>query len=216
MYQQSGEEHLKAFDLWSSDDHSAWQSAFDRYSAVIEKQGSNRLPEHDRWFREELPGIIAGRSPAYITLDEMARVTEWKMARGVWRARNLVLVKGNAPELVESTSRAAIERIPEDAESASVNERYAPIAEMAKLAGVGPATASAVIVAAAPKIYPFFDDIVADQIPGLGPVDYTLPYYRRYADLIRDRAARLGGPWTPTRVERALWSHAGGKAKATN
>ena len=173
------------------------------------------MPEHDRWYREDLPSIIAGRTPGFITLAEMARVTEWKMSRGVWRARNLVLVKGNAPEFVESTSRTAIARIPVDADAASITERYAPIAEMMKLAGVGPATASAVIVAAAPDIYPFFDDIVADQIPTLGPVDYTLPYYRRYADTIRDRATELGAPWTPTRVERALWAYLGGKTKAT-
>ncbi len=202
-------------DLWSSSNLDAWHAALERYQAVIALQGSNRLPEHDRWYREDLPSIIAGRTPGFITLDEMARVTEWKMARGAWRARNLVLVKGNAPELVEETSRAAIARIPSDAAAASTSELYAPIADMTRLAGVGPATASAVLVAAAPDIYPFFDDIVANQIPRLGPVDYTLPYYRRYADAVRARATKLGVSWTPALVERALWSHAGGKAKAT-
>ena len=121
-------------ELWGVDDAAAWQAALDRYEAVIEAQGVAKLAELDRWYREELPAAIAGREPARVTHEELVRLTEWKMARGVWRARNLVLVKGNAPEEVESRSAVALARIPDE---------RAPIAELAKLAGVGPATASA-------------------------------------------------------------------------
>ncbi|HEU4457218.1 MAG TPA: hypothetical protein VFR81_29380, partial [Longimicrobium sp.] len=86
-----------------------------------------------------------------------------------------------------------------------------PIAMLAKLAGVGPATASAVASAAAPDVYPFFDELVAAQIPGIGQVTFTPREYARYADALRERAARLGSGWTPVDVERALWAHVGGK-----
>jgi hypothetical protein len=68
------------------------------------------------------------------------------------------------------------------------------------------------MAAAHPEIYPFFDELVAAQIPGLGPVAWTLAYYRKYAEALRERASELGGRWTPVKVERALWSHVGGKA----
>lgn len=125
------------------------------------------------------------------------------MARGVWRARNLALVRGNDPARVERTSAAALARVPHPT---------APIAALAELAGVGPATASGVASAAAPEVYPFFDELVAAQIPGIGQVSFTPGEYARYAEALRERAARLGSSWTPTMVERALWAHTGGKA----
>ncbi len=90
----------------------------------------------------------------------------------------------------------------------------APISTIAELEGVGPATASAVVAAAAPETYPFFDELVAAEIPGLGEVKFTLGYYARYADQIRARAAALGKGWTPAMVERAVWASVGGKAGA--
>jgi hypothetical protein len=166
-------------------------------------QGVEALPELDRWVRGELPSIVGGRRQPHVTLDELVRVTKWKMARGVWRARNLVLVQANLPETVVETSREALAKVP---------DRRAPIDLLSRLGGVGPATASAVAAAAAPGIYPFFDDLVAQQVPELGKVAFTLPYYLKYAAALRSRAQQLGGDWSPAAVERALWAHAGGKA----
>lgn len=189
--------------MWNSQDKKSWRRALLRYEAVIEAQGSDRLPALDRWYRVDFLEAIAGRDPLHITLDELVELTKWKMTRGVWRGRNLSLVKGNDPELVIETSRHALGRIPDP---------KAPISGLAKLAGVGPATASAVAAAAAPDVYPFFDDIVADHVPHLGKVAYTLKYYTEYSDALRGKAAALGEDWTPALVERALWAHAGGKA----
>ena len=176
------------------------------YEDVVARQGVARLPEHDTWYREELPRAIASRSPAHVTLPELVRLTEWKMARGVWRARNLVLVRGNEPGAVIETSTDALSKIPHPTR---------PISILATLAGVGPATASAVVAASAPGSYPFFDELVAAQLPELGKVAWTLGYYARYAEALRERARQLGGDWTPVMLERALWAHAGGKVGAT-
>ncbi len=190
-------------DLWTSDSREAWTAALESYGAVVERQGVAKLAELDRWCREELPAAIAARDPAHVTHGDLVRVTEWKMARGVWRARNLALVRGNPEEEVERTSTQALAAIPDPVR---------PIATLSKLAGVGPATASAVAAAAAPEVYPFFDELVGAQVPGLGEVAFTMGYYGKYADALRERARRLGGEWTPVMVERALWAHAGGKA----
>src|SRR5512133_1525287 len=99
--------------LWSSSALGDWRRALDRYDAVVAAQGVARLPELDRWYRDELPRAIAARRPAaHVTLDELARLTEWKMARGVWRGRNLALVRGNAPQAVVDASTAAIAAMP--------------------------------------------------------------------------------------------------------
>jgi hypothetical protein len=193
-------------DLTASQPAATLRRALDSYEDVIARQGVAKLPERDRWYREELPRAIASRASAHVTLPELVRVTEWKMARGEWRARNLVLVRGNEPESVIDTSADALSKIPHPTR---------PISTLATLAGVGPATASAVVAAAAPELYPFFDELVAAQLPELGKVAWTLGYYARYAEALRTRARELGDDWTPVKLERALWALAGGKAGAT-
>lgn len=190
-------------NLWNSDSAAEWRAALAAYEAVIAAQDVARLPELDRWYREDLPAAIAARRAAHVTHDELVRVTEWKMARGIFRPRNLVLVRGNPPETVVKASTAALAAIPDSKR---------PIALLAELAGVGPATASAIAAAAAPDVYPFFDELVGAQVPGLGTVAFSPAYYAKYATALRDRAEKLGAPWTPSTVEQALWAHVGGKA----
>ena len=190
---------MRTPDLWNTDAPAAWRDALSRYDAVIARHGVTRLMELDRWYHDELPDAIGARRPMHVTLGELVRLTEWKMARGVWRAPNLVLVRGNDERTVVETSTAALAAMPHPTE---------PIRQLASLDGVGPATASAVVAAAAPDVYPFFDELVAAQVPGLGKVAWTHGFYARYADALRERAVQLGDPWTPAAVERALWANA--------
>jgi hypothetical protein len=190
-------------ELWSSTSNTQWRDALARYDDVVARQGVARLAELDQWYRDELPGAIAARGEPHVTHGELVRLTEWKMARGVWRAPNLILVRGNDAKLVVTTSTEALAAAPHPTK---------PIATLATLAGVGPATASAAASAFAPEIYPFFDELVAAQVPKLGAVKWTMSYYGSYADALRTRAAALGDEWTPTLVERALWATVGGKA----
>ena len=183
----------------------ALEDARARYEQVVERQGVARLAELDRWYHAELPGLIAGRAQPHVALDELVRLTEWKMARGVWRARNLVLVRSNAEVTVREVSGDALALVP---------HATRPVATLSTLKGIGPATASAVLAAAHPERYPFFDELVAAQLPGLGAVKWTLGYYARYADALRTAAATLGDDWSAAELERALWAFVGGKAGA--
>lgn len=192
-------------DLFGSSDDARWTDALARHDSVVSAQGVARLPELDGWYRESLPPAIASRNVPCITIDELVRTTEWKMARGVWRAPNLVLVRSNDAARVIDVSAAALALVPHPT---------GPVERLASLSGVGPATASAVVAAFDPSRYPFFDELVAAQIPGLGTVAWTLGYYARYATALRDRAATLGQDWTPAAVATALWAHVGGKAGA--
>ena len=190
-------------DLWGADATAAWQGALDRYPAVVAGQNVAALIQLDQWYRDELPGLITARSMPHATLAELVRVTEWKMYRGVWRAPNLLRVKRNDADLVHATTARALALVPHPTK---------PITEIATLDGVGPATASAIMAASAPSIYPFFDELVAAQIPSLGPVAWTPGYYAKYAEALRVRARDFGTSWTPVMLERALWANVGGKS----
>ena len=189
--------------LWPDDSERAWRHALARYPDVVAAQGVERLAALDAWYQQELPTTVGGRRPPHATHAELVRLTEWKMARGVWRAPNLVRVRNVPPQDVKDASTEALAAAPDPRR---------PIAILSKLDGVGPATASALMAAARPETYPFFDELVAAQVPTLGKVAWTLGYYLKYAAALRERAAALGGGWTPAMVERALWAHAGGKA----
>lgn len=194
--------------LWSSDSCRQWADALERYPATVARQGSELLTRRDSWYQDELPGQIAKRRPARVMRDELVWIVEWKMARGVWRARNLHLARSNPADQVESASQAAF--------GAADNERRA-LGLLAELKGVGPATASALLAAYQPERYPFFDDIVAEQVPGLAPGEFTIRAYLAYAEALRRRSSELSsscpqGGWTAQRVGLALWSAAGGKA----
>jgi hypothetical protein len=191
--------------LWASQDESQWRRALDTYPSVLDQQGVQKLPALDAWVRDELPATLASRRLAHITRDELVRVTEWKMHRGVWRAPNVVRVKSNDAELVMQTTVRAFALCPHPTK---------PVGEIATLDGVGPATASSVLAAFLPAVYPFFDELVAAQVPGLGAVKWTLGYYGTYAARLRERAAALGIGWTAAMVERAVWASVGGKASA--
>ena len=193
-------------DLWAADDCAAWAAALADYPACISRQPSALLHKRDPWYRDELPARIAARPEPFITRDELVWVVEWKMARGAWRARNLHLARANPPDEVEDRSRAAFAAVPDE---------RAPLKLLGALKGIGPATASAVLAAYRPDLYPFFDDVVAAQVPGLS-ADFTLTAYLPYAAALRARAARLAThcpdqPWTAQLVGLALWSASGGK-----
>src|SRR6476661_156894 len=112
--------------LWLNSSPAVWQRALDSYPDIVARQKVGRLPDLDLWYRDELPATITRRRPRHITHAELVQLTEWKMARGVWRAPNLVLVKGNDAELVKTTSAAAL---------ASAPHPTAPVSTLASLAG---------------------------------------------------------------------------------
>lgn len=179
-----------------------WHQALDAYNSTIEQQGDERLSNLDRWYHGELRTTLLGRDEPHILHEELEGIAGWKMRRGVWRERNRRLVGGNPPELVIELSRTAFAEVP---------DLRKPITTLSKLAGVGPATASAVLAAYAPEVYPFFDEVVAGQIPSLDEVAFTTKYYIAYAEAIRGRTAELTATcthksWTPHEVDQALWA----------
>jgi hypothetical protein len=194
--------------LWTETSCEAWRDALAAYPDVVAEQGSDLLKRLDPWYRQELPALLAERAEPFVTRDELVRVVEWKMARGVWRPRNLQLARSNDEATVREASRAAFAAAPDPRR---------PLRLLGELKGVGPATASAVLAARLPERYPFFDEVVAAQAPGLAPGEFTLKAYLAYAAALRERAATLAAAcppdgWDAQSVGLALWAAAGGKA----
>jgi hypothetical protein len=203
--------------IWAVNDCQAWLDALDSYEQAIADVGGERLVNLDVWYRNTLPGLISERQEPCIYSDELEGIAAWKMRRGVWRERNRYLISQNAPEKVEELSRAAF-RSALDVSEADHNR---PIKLLSELSGVGPATASAVMAAYAPDKYPFFDELVAAQIPGLGPVAFTARYYANYSRVLRERASALNATcadtqqtrtWTAHDVAQAMWAYAASKS----
>ncbi len=197
--------------LWQAEHCSAWDAALAAYPRALAAYGGDKLVALDQWFHEVWPADVWGREPPSVTRDELLRVIRWKMGRGVWRERNLRLAETNAAADVAATIMVALGAAPDPRR---------PLDEIARLRGVGAATASAVLAALLPAEYPFLDETVGAQVPGLGPVGFSLRYYLPYAAALRDRAAQLdrGCPhrrWTAHAVDLALWSAANADRQAS-
>src|SRR5690242_9181746 len=132
--------------IWGQKECQPWHDMLRAYPEVIAAQGSERLSVLDKWYRETLPPMLAARPEPYILLQELHDIADWKMTRGVWRERNRQLISSNPPERVREASHRAFAEVP---------DLRKPINTLAELAGVGPATASAVMAAYAPQAYPF-------------------------------------------------------------
>lgn len=195
-------------NLWESNRCKEWRKALDAYEGVLLAQHVNQLPELDAWYRTELPALIAARQPPYVTRDEMVDILRWKMKRGVWRETNRLRLLSNDARRVKQLTTAAFAAVP---------DLKKPVQLLSALDGVGPATASAVLAAYCPDLYPYFDEWAAGQIPTLGKVAFTASYYWKYAAALRDRAEQLtrkcGEKWTAQDVGQALWAASGGKAR---
>ncbi|URD76390.1 hypothetical protein MUK42_08531 [Musa troglodytarum] len=120
-----------------------------------------------------------------------------------FRPRLLDYVSSLDEASVESASRRAFAALPDLSKAVS---------ELTVLKGVGPATASAVLAAYAPDVAPFMSDEA--MIAAMGNAkEYTLKQYLAFAEKLQTKAKDLsaeGNIFTPSDVERALWSSAVG------
>ncbi|XP_023197083.1 uncharacterized protein LOC102220265 isoform X2 [Xiphophorus maculatus] len=215
--------------LFGCGEAEVWRRVYKKYWDVVEATAKAKKPkllQLDKWYQEELPALILSRPDKHITLSELKMLMEWKLTfceinqfqcgpksscrklsiknRGKFRPRLQQLAASNGEDAVQKRSRTALGLLP---------DVPAAVAELSGLKGVGPATASAVLAAAAPALTAFMSDEAAENVPGLQPVQYTAKHYALYLDKMAAQAAKLNRvdpqqDWTPHRLELCLWATA--------
>ncbi|KAL2317872.1 hypothetical protein Fmac_031748 [Flemingia macrophylla] len=188
---------------------SAWKEALSAYASRIHSLSVNKkkgnLVALDEFYRNELPSLLQGRNPSpFVTRRELSDLMQWKLTRGKWRPRLLNLVSSLDDALVSSASQKAFQNLPDLSKAVSA---------LTLLKGVGPATASALLAAFAPHIAPFMSDEAMEAALG-NSKDYSLKQYLKFAEKLQMKAKELssgGESFTPSDVERALWSSAMGQ-----
>ncbi|KAL9251260.1 hypothetical protein AKJ16_DCAP09200 [Drosera capensis] len=190
---------------------SLWKEALSSYESRMSSMNDKKpnLASLDTFYRVELPALVHARDPnPYITRSELTSLMKWKLSRGKFRPRLLDFVSKLDEEVVKSASEKAFLSLP-DLSSA--------VSELTVLKGIGPATASAVLAAYAPDVAPFMSDEAMEAVLGNSKV-YSLKQYLVLADRLQMKAKELSSEdeiFTPSDVERALWSCAVG-AKLSN
>ncbi|XP_056306657.1 uncharacterized protein zgc:112496 [Danio aesculapii] len=196
--------------LFTCEDPAVWKAVHNKYWTVVEaksagkKKTSGKLLQLDKWFEEDLPAAITARPERFLTHAELVKIMEWKLTKGKFRPRLQQLIGSNNEEAVQSSSSQAFSLLP---------DVQAAIKELCKLKGVGPATASAVLVAGAPDKVAFMADEAVESIAELRPVEYTDKHYALYLQKMLWKTSELNKvdaqqDWTPHRVEQCLWTWA--------
>ncbi|KAG0325714.1 hypothetical protein BG004_003127 [Podila humilis] len=201
--------------LFNSNSPSEWDSILSQYPLALSTHVSTKhdhtLSDLDQWYQSTLPALLQSRLPSqFITSDELCQLMSWKLKRGKFRPSLAKLVASNSDTTVKSVSQQAFAIIIN--QQSNNNPLKAAIAKITELKGVGPATGSAILCAAAPDKVPFMADETMSSVPGLGPIVYTPGYYYKFAEKVIEKAAelkRLGAKacHTPHLVEKALWTN---------
>ncbi|KAG0351381.1 hypothetical protein BG005_009166 [Podila minutissima] len=193
--------------LFNSDSVKEWDAILNKYSIALDHHVASKkddtLAELDEWYQNTLPTILATRKPQSIDSSELCKLMSWKLKRGKFRPNLAKLAASNADSVVKAASQKAFALI-------ASSSLKAALAEMSSLKGVGPATASAILCAAAPEKVPFMADETMASVPSLGPIAYTAGYYLKFAEKVIDKAAALkrkgAKTSSPHLVEKALWT----------
>ncbi|XP_033742122.1 uncharacterized protein LOC117328725 isoform X2 [Pecten maximus] len=173
-------------------------------SKIMKPDKGKQLTQLDHWYQEELPGAIKARKERYVTHEELCKLMKWKLTRGKFRPRLEQMVQSNSEEEVEAASRKAFKELPNLPNA---------IKALTVLKAIGPATASAVLAAGAPDKAAFMADESMLAIPGLAPLQYTLPFYNEFMDHVKSITKKLnkdqddGIKWTQHKVELTLWTY---------
>jgi hypothetical protein len=124
-----------------------------QYPSII----PDKLADLDRERYKTIPGRLEADADApSLSKDEVATLVEWKLTHGKFRPTLRALVQQNAEDTVTNTTRDAFKAYAnrkKDAHNANI-----ALTALAKLRGIGPATASLLLSVYDPENAPFFSD----------------------------------------------------------
>lgn len=219
------ENGIAALRLWktassASDFRDAIDAHYQACIVAMERAGKKELVELDNFWRKTFPATLQRRqsenkgNDCWITKEELVQTMQWKLARGKMRPL-MNLVRGNDSGTVERISRSALIAAQKGDISNAVT-----ILSGAELKGVGPATASALLAAYRPDLFPFMADeptmLVLDESGQNGKLKYNLAEYLVFQRAIIGKCREINVPGEKAKsgterpldaeeVGRALW-----------
>ncbi|KAI0380194.1 DUF1479-domain-containing protein [Hypomontagnella monticulosa] len=168
-----------------------------RYDSLIEsissakgaKPGQKSLLELDHFRYHDAVTQFSDKAKRPMTLDEVKTLVDWKLRHGKFRPTLMKLVSSNDEELVERTIQEAVEdyRVNLDAPKA--------LDVIAKLRGIGPATASLLLSVYDPTGVIFFSDEAFYWLCCNGqksPIKYNAKEYKELGAVAQALVKRLG------------------------
>ncbi|KAI9664582.1 MAG: hypothetical protein M1821_006028 [Bathelium mastoideum] len=94
---------------------------------------------------------------AYLSVNELAELMEWKLKHGTFRPKLLQLVKSNDEKHIVDTTSKSFERLASEA-TGLAGDIDGSLSYLVRLKGVGPATASLILSCYDQNNVPFFSD----------------------------------------------------------
>ncbi|KAG7101276.1 hypothetical protein HYQ44_018937 [Verticillium longisporum] len=132
----------------------SYESVLESISAAKEKPGQKTLKELDQFRYVEAPRLFSqhGTPERPMNHDDVKVLVDWKLRHGKFRPNLMKLVTSNDSSAVSQTIQDGISTFEKTSDVAKA------LATLAKLKGIGPATASLLLAVHRPDDVPFFSD----------------------------------------------------------
>lgn len=186
--------------------------------SLVEKQFS-KVVAHLKGFKEieseyhRIGRSFEDESKESITKEDLLTIVRWKFAVGKPRHALMKHLTSNTESLVRELSASSIATARNSTESDKDSSKKS-LEEFAKLKGVGPATASALLALVQPDLFAYmYDEVIECFLPKR---TYTLSTYMVLNKNCSRIARNLGDGWTPSRVATVLWTAARAEAHDLN
>ncbi|KAK3065575.1 hypothetical protein LTS18_000052 [Coniosporium uncinatum] len=116
---------------------------------------SENVKELDELRFDGIPKTLKRRKKsghAYLDINELESLVEWKLKHGTFRPRLLQLVKSNGEQIIKNTTSRGFQQYDDSADPIKA------LKILTELKGIGPATASLLLSVYDPDAAPFFSD----------------------------------------------------------
>jgi hypothetical protein len=200
----------RAVELVQCTNKNLWRNIHVRYAEMLEAKGGKELVESDHFCMNHLKDRMLQHK--CITKEELLKIVQWKFLKGKPRHALMNLLKSNSETDVKDHTKSGMMFADDNNIDGAINE-------IAKLRGVGPATASAILSIFKPSLFAFMDDEVIECLYE-GKRGYTTTIYRHINDECIKLANQLNSickedncndnddEWNPHRVGMTLWTAA--------
>ncbi len=189
------------------DDTEIWTSVEKQFSEVVSHL--NEFEGIESEYRQIGRSLSKREPKESISKENLLAIVKWKFGVGKPRHALMKHLTSNTERSVQELSRSSIAKARRSTESEMGSAKKA-LEDFAKLKGVGPATASALLTLVKPDLFAYmYDEVIECFLPKR---TYTVSAYIVMNKNCIEMARTLGDGWTASRVATVLWTAARAKA----